>query len=119
MSPAPPRPLAFPCLLPSSACPLSFAPSLHSDSELPSPHIPSSSAKDIRGAQVSGPEVCVGGGGEASPGFPSPDPRISKFTGLFLLKKVKTLSSVLHFAPHRPTAAPQEAQNVRGWGWGR
>lgn len=51
----------------------------------------------------------------ANPSFSSPDPGISKFTGLFLLKEVKTLMSVPQFAPHRPTIAPQEAQNVRGW----
>lgn len=48
-------------------------------------------------------------------GFPSSDLGVSGFTGLFLLKEVKNLSSVPQFAPHRPTVAPQDAQNVRGW----
>lgn len=54
----------------------------------------------------------------ANPGFPSLDPEISGVTEHFLLKEVKALSPCFPFAPHRPTITPQEAQNVRGWGWG-
>nr|XP_025850210.1 SH2 domain-containing protein 6 isoform X2 [Vulpes vulpes] len=101
--------MSLPGAQPSPACPHCFSPGPDSDSELPSPDAANLTAKDISGAQVSAHQgVCV----SVCLSFPALTLRslISGFTGLFLLKEVK---SELSFptCPHRPTVAPQEARN--------
>lgn len=55
--PPSPAPGSWSSLLDAQPC--CFSPSLYSDSEFPNPDGPSPSTKDIRGAQVSAPSLCV------------------------------------------------------------
>ena len=119
--PPSPAPGSWSSLLDAQPC--CFSPSLYSDSEFPNPDGPSPSTKDIRGAQVSAPSLCVCvGGGMANPGIPSLDPEISGVTEPFLLKEVKALNPCFSIcspqAHHNPPRSSECKRLGLGWSWG-